>query len=269
MQLAGDEGAQPVLTVADHPAVLPAVVTSTRFQPLGMLRVPGLDAQDHPAARVALAAFLPGAGQDSALVDLTAADRTADGVRSGLVTATVWAAPGAPRDLVARLGAAGLTVTGTSTAAQREEVFAEQGPALAVRLLLLAGGTATVLAAAGAAISLALIGRRRRYELAALQAAGLRARSLTVSVLTEQVALLATGAVLGLAAGLAGGALAIRSVPQFDDVDPGLPLLSAPRPGAVAGVLAAAVVVVLAAALLSGLGLLRGRGVERLREAQT
>lgn len=266
--LTGDEGQQPALTVADHASLPAAVVTATAFRPQGQLQVPGLDAHDQPATQLALAGFLPGAGPDAALMDLTAADRAAGGTRSELVTAAVWASPKAPADLVARLAAGGVRVTGSSTAAARAAGLARQGPALAVRLLLLAGGTATVLAPAGAALSLALLGRRRRYELAALQAAGLGSGSLSVSVLAEQVALLTTGAVLGLAAGLAGGALAIRSVPQFDDVDAGLPLLTAPRPAVVALVLGAAVLVVLAVALLSGLVLLRGRGVERLREAQ-
>ena len=266
--LSGNDLDDPALVVADVPPVLPVVVTASALRSSTGLVAPGLDGQDHRAEGVARAVVVPGAGDDAALADLTLADRSADGRRSELVTPQVWAADDVPAGLVPRLAAAGVHVTATHRAAEREAVLATQGPALAVRLLVLAGATATVLAGAGAALSLALLGRRRRYELAALQAAGLPARSLAASVLLEQVAVLATGALLGLAAGLAGGRLAIRSVPQFDDAGGGLPLLTAPRPGAVVGVLAAAVLVVLVAAVLAGLALAGGRGVERLREAQ-
>ena len=83
-------------------------------------------------------------------------------------------------------------------------MLGRQGPGLASVLLIAEAGTAALLAAGGVILGIYMSSRRRRYELAALQATGLRRRTLLTALLLEQAIILGFGAIVGIAAGDSG-----------------------------------------------------------------
>jgi len=251
---------------ADSPYPLPAVGTGRIGPRRGTMTGPGLYGLDQRYRIVARAATLP-AIDDGLLVDLTDADRAApDG--SALDTPMryqVWAAPGAPPDLRDRLTAAGLHVTGTDTLAAHQARLARQGPALALRLYLIAAFVALLLAAAAVLVTAHLTARPLRYELAALRVAGLPARVLRRAGWREYALLLGTAVAAGAVAGGIGAALAVPRLPQVTDTG-GPPPLWLPGPWWPALAVAASVVLLGAAAAVAvGAAVRRGRP-ERLRE---
>ena len=79
---------------------------------------------------------------------------------------------------VGRLEGLGAQIEQDLTAAQRRAELGRQAPALALPLLVLGAAAAAVLAAGGVMLHLYLDGRRRRFELAVLDALGARHRDL-------------------------------------------------------------------------------------------
>ncbi|BCJ34576.1 hypothetical protein Athai_20790 [Actinocatenispora thailandica] len=253
----------------DAPYPLPAVSTGRIGRHRGRTAGPGLYGLDQPYRIVARAETVP-AIRNGLLVDLTYADRSApDG--SALETPMryqVWAAPGAPAGLRSRLSAAGLTITGTDTLAAHRARLARQGPALALRLYLVAAFVALLLAAAAILVTAHLTARPLRYELAALRVAGLSRRLLRRAGWREYALLLGTGVLVGAFAGGVGAALAVPRLPQVTQTG-GPPPLWLPGPWWPGGALVASVLLLgFAAAVAVGAAVTRGRP-ERLREGAT
>jgi hypothetical protein len=154
---------------ADTPYPLPVVATSTLRSGATLA---GLDGTQVPVTQVGKVTTLPRLGDTGALVDLEYADRLATD-EEGPGAAEVWLGPAAPADIVTRLAAHGLIVTGTRSVTQERADLNREAPALALWFHLLAAGFATVLAA-GAVWLVATVDRRRRAEdLAALRVQGL------------------------------------------------------------------------------------------------
>ena len=107
----------------------------------------------------------------------------------------VWMDSSAPPDALKRLTAAGFQIQKVSTHNARVTVLGRQAPALALLLLLACAIAGAVLAVGGTAISVSANGRRRSYEIAALQAVGTSRRSLLVASVSEQLLLLGTAVV--------------------------------------------------------------------------
>ena len=132
----------------------------------------------------------------------------------------VWLGPSAPADARARLTRAGVSVQSVTTARERVTVLARQGPALSLLLLLACAIAGAVLGAAGTAISISASSRRRSYELAAMQAIGVRRRTLARACMLEQLLLLGTGVILGVPTGWLAARLAMPVIPEFSDPTP-------------------------------------------------
>ncbi|HEY3504650.1 MAG TPA: hypothetical protein VGN37_17945 [Actinocatenispora sp.] len=197
---------------ADAPYPLPAVTTGRR----GTFRGPGLYGLDQAYREVATARTVPGI-TSGVLVDLTYADRVA-GFGESLDTPLryqVWAAPGAPASLRQKLTAAGLTVTGVDSVAARRARLSRQGPALALRLYLIAAVAALLLAAGTVLVTAYLTSRPTLYEVAALRAAGVPARLVRRAGWREYGLLLGAALVAGVLAGGVGAALAVPRLPQL------------------------------------------------------
>jgi hypothetical protein len=178
----------------------------------------------------------------------------------------VWLGPSAPADAVHRLTAAGLLVQSVHTQAQRQEVLGRQGPALALLLLVACAVAGTILAAGATALALAVTGRRRSFELAALRAVGVSRRSLLRACVGEQLILLGTGVVLGLPAGIVAARLTLRAVPEYSDSTP-VPVDLSPHPVVLAAFALVVVVLLLVTAIVAGRVLMRAAVPARLREA--
>jgi ABC-type antimicrobial peptide transport system permease subunit len=180
----------------------------------------------------------------------------------------VWLGPDAPPDAVSRLEAAGVAVDGVTTLANREAELGRDGPALALRLLLVCAIAGALLATGAVAISVAVTGRRRSYELAALRAADVPRRSLVASCVLEQVVLLGIGLVVGVPVGLVVARLALPLIPQSTEAT-ALPL-SLDLPVAVIAVFTTVTaLLLLATAVVAGLMLVRQAVPARLREVAT
>lgn len=254
-----------VLDSTDHPEPLPAVAVGA-VAPSGPgvgLPAQGPDGYQRTVLPVAVSSSVPGAPGTGIVVDRTYALRATGGVDLG--QQQVWLAAGAGC-LVPRLRAAGVSVSSSQTTAGLRHQLDRQGPGLATALLLFDSAVAAGLAAVGAVVSLVAAARRRRYEYAALVAAGARRGLLGRSLALEQAIVLGYGLVVGVAAGLAGIALALPRVPVLvtRPVAPALDL--APRGGPLAAAVGIAVLAVLLAAVISAAALMRTVRPAALRE---
>lgn len=180
----------------------------------------------------------------------------------------IWVAARAPADTVDRLRAAGVVITRVERADVRAVDLAQQGPAFATALSVAGGAVAVLLAAATAVLSLALLARRRIFELSAMRALGVGTRRLVGSVVIEQAALVVAAAVTGVLLGAAGAALALPALPAYVD-DPTYPAFVVDQPvGALLLVAALVVVLLLIAVTVTAAVLARAASPSRLREAE-
>jgi putative ABC transport system permease protein len=209
---------------------------------------------------------LPAVLDDGVLVDLAA-------IRSQLpafdseASWSIWLGPDAPPDALQRLRAAGLVLQAGTTESDRVTELGRQGPALALRLLVVCAIVGSVLAVGGTAIAIASTGRRRSFELASLRALGISRRTLLRSSVIEQLLLLGAAVLLGVPAGYLAARLAMPSIPEFADRTP---VALHFRP-ALQGVLlfAAAFLALLSlTAVLAGRALMHAAAPSRLREAE-
>ncbi|GID65160.1 hypothetical protein Acy02nite_30410 [Actinoplanes cyaneus] len=235
---------QPVIT----PWPLPAVATGT-FVPGA---VTGLD---YRPARVAVAGRLPAipqAGGPALMVDLEYADRIAtDGAPTP--SGQVWLSPRAPADMVDRLTAQGLTITGDLRSTQLAARLARQGPAVALGYAAVVGVLVALLAA-GVLVLTAAAGRERQVEdLSALRAQGLSRAAVRRAALWSYPMLALAAVPAGLVIGLAGWAATGWALPLSGLHPPPLPLPS--WPGWISLLVAGAALAI----LLGGTALLAGR----------
>ncbi|WP_240506173.1 FtsX-like permease family protein [Thermoactinospora rubra] len=243
----------------------PAKIPAIQLGPVGDREMPGLD-RLHAArtAAVARTTAAPGLSDTGVIVDLEQADRVSFGVAEE-ARFEVWTAAGKAAAVADALRAQGLTVVSIRHVADLEARFAGEGPGLALLLLLASAIAAAALALGRTVLALYTAARRRRHELAALEASGARRGALRAALLLEQVVTVCAGLLTGLAAGLLAARAALERIPQFAEppASPPLPFEVAPAAVALlAGV--TALVSLLATAVVSEV-LLRGVRVEELR----
>jgi predicted lysophospholipase L1 biosynthesis ABC-type transport system permease subunit len=179
----------------------------------------------------------------------------------------VWISTRAPPDALKRLNAAGFQIQKVRTQSARVTVLGRQAPALALLLLLACAIAGAVLAVGGTAISVSANGRRRSYEIAALQAVGTSRRSLLVASISEQLLLLGTAVVLGLPTGLLAARLAMPVIPEFSDHTP-ISLRYTPRWLPTLAFAGGFVLLLTLTAVVAAWGLMRIAVPSRLRETE-
>ena len=136
-------------------------------------------------------------------------------------TWSIWLGPDAPPDAIAPADARpAWSCRPATTEAARLTELGRQGPALALRLLVVCAIAGSILAVGGTAIAIASTGRRRSFELASLRALGIRRRTLLRGSIIEQLLLLGAALVLGVPAGYLAARLAMPSIPEFADHTP-------------------------------------------------
>jgi ABC-type antimicrobial peptide transport system permease subunit len=123
-----------------------------------------------------------------------------------------------------------------------------------------------VLAAGATALAVAVTGRRRAFELAALRAVGLSRGGLLRSCVGEQLILLGTGFLLGVPAGLIAARLVLPAIPESSNSSP-IPLDYTPQAVTIAAFVAGVAIVLVLTAVVAGRGLMRAAVPDRLREA--
>jgi hypothetical protein len=173
--------------------------------------------------------YLPRLGPDAVLVDLGLALRLSD--ESDLGDREVWLSkddPGDEKALRARLAKADVDVVGRETSGRLARVYAGDGAVLALRLLLVCGAAAVVVAV-GALLVAAYVGRRQRaYEVAALRVVGMRRRTVRAMLLRENVGAVVVALACGAVAALVATWVVLPALPQFDDPSDFVPVRYVP-----------------------------------------
>jgi hypothetical protein len=166
---------------------------------------------------------VPALGRHATLVDLEWADRLATDAGRALEP-QVWLGPDAPADIVDRLSAQGLQITGDTRADQVGRQLDRQGPALSLWFYALAGVLA-VLLGAGALVLAAAVDRARRVEdLSALRGQGLRRGPLGRATSWTYPVLVAIATVIGLVTALIAWLATGWALPLAGIEPPDLPL---------------------------------------------
>jgi putative ABC transport system permease protein len=257
----------PFVQYADSPVPLPLVTTPLSAgppSPDGPNVIDGIG-RHVPIQSAATATILPAVGDSGVLVDLTALRRSVQQLDDE-AHFSVWLGPQAPADAIEQLRKAGVPVDSVTTAAEREDQLGREGPALALRLLLVCALAGAVLAASAVAISVAVTGRRRSYELAALRAVHVKRSALVAACVLEQGLLLGIGLVVGVPTGLVVARLALPTLPQTSTPTT-LPLTVDVQTLAVGVFVLAATALLIATAVAAGFTLVRQAVPDRLREA--
>ncbi|HEX2901850.1 MAG TPA: FtsX-like permease family protein [Jatrophihabitans sp.] len=265
-----ESGGSAGIAHGDSPSPLPVVLSRNgaatgpdAVRPLNMTDEAGGKADYQVQATVDV---LPSVLDQGVLVDLAA-------IRAQLpafdTTAkwSIWLGPKAPPDAIQRLTKAGLTIQPGPSAHQRAAELSRQGPALALRLLVVCAIAGSVLAVGGTAIAIAATGRRRSFELASLRALGIRRRTLLSGSITEQLLLLGAALVLGVPSGYLAARLSMPAIPEFADTTP-VALRYTPQ---LLGVLLFTVtftIILSITSVIAGRALMAAAAPSRLREAE-
>jgi len=270
-----EAGGSAGLAHADSPRPLRAVASAHGVAP--SLSAPGvisagpqqmLDAGNAVADYVVTdtVRVLPVVQDAGMLVDLSAIRAQLPGFDTE-ASWSIWLGPAAPPDALARLRAAGLVLDPPRYEHTRQTELARQGPALALRLLVVCAIAGSILAVGGTAIAIAATGRRRTFELASLRVLGIRPRALLRASVFEQLLLLGAALLLGVPAGYLAARLVLPTIPQFADTTP-VRLHYSPALLGVGSFALAFCLLLAATALVAGQLLMRAAAPARLREAE-
>jgi putative ABC transport system permease protein len=261
----------PMVSLADHPAILPGAVTSNVQSLNGnaALREPvptqGLDGNSVSVSPTVTASALPRLGSYAVMVDLDLLGRAQVSPTSAFASDQVWLGPSAPKDVLARLQAAGLRVDSVQRASALFRQLERSGPALADDFLLLATVAALLVAAASTLGALGATTRQRATELTALEVAGVSRRVLARSLAVES-GILAGTALFGAGAGVLAALMAIPSLPEL--ATPSVIPLQYGLPGILIAAVSASVIgAVLAASIAMSVILIRRMSPSLLRTA--
>jgi putative ABC transport system permease protein len=221
--------AWPSVVSASIPVALPAVVGSAQAavevgSEIHSVEAVGLDRQAVFLDGVIRSVTLPQVDRGGVMVDFGAALAMMNHRSSPATQYQVWLSPDAPSNMAARLARQHVYVERAIQSATYRAALDQSGPAFADSLFLLSALAAIVLAIGATAVGRVLSVRRRAYELAALEAVGVSPRTLRRATAAEQGSVFGIGLLVGLAAGLVGGRLALSSTPMFVHTSIGPPL---------------------------------------------
>jgi predicted lysophospholipase L1 biosynthesis ABC-type transport system permease subunit len=192
-------------------------VAGTEGRKTAQVLAPDLAGLDKAYAIVGRAAHIPRVGTGAVLVDLAA---VAEGP-SRLAADTsyeVWlAAADDPRErrLREQLERHGLTVIARDTTSRHMGAFADEGATLALRLAVVGGIVALLIAAAVLVVAVALSGRNRARDLASLRLVGLSAGVVRAAAVREHLVVSSLGLLTGTVLGMGGAQAALPHVPLF------------------------------------------------------
>jgi predicted lysophospholipase L1 biosynthesis ABC-type transport system permease subunit len=179
----------------------------------------------------------------------------------------VWVARGAEERIKRALQDLGVTITRENRVEELVRRFNQQGPGLAMVLLLASAGLAALLAMARAAFGLYATRRRRTYELAALSVIGVPRRAPRGTLLIEQGITLGIGVLAGVVAGAVAASIALPRIPQFGIPPVTPPLTYTPDALVLGGIAVAAAIAVAVVTVFTSEAICRSMQVAQLREA--
>jgi putative ABC transport system permease protein len=203
----------PTITLFADSAPVPLPVVAGGDAPSAIALAPG--SESLAVTTVGHLAQAPRFGPSGILVDLEYLGMRAD---NDLNTsrAEVWLAPDAPADIVQKLIAGGLVVTGDRTFEATHHRYEQGGPALAMWFLVFAAFCGAGFAAAGLLVMAVLERGRDDRGLAVLRAQGLPESAVRAAALWSRFVLVVAGCVVGLVAAAVSWAFARGVVPILD-----------------------------------------------------
>ncbi|HTJ35537.1 MAG TPA: FtsX-like permease family protein [Dactylosporangium sp.] len=257
-ELTGYKGADVAVRIMPTDAPSPLPVVMARTAGIGD-HMTGLDGTQQSITIAGEVETVPKLAYRGGLVDIEYAERLAtDG--GDAEYPQIFLGPNAPSDILDRVRAAGLNVTGDRAVGPLREALEEQGPAVALRFHELAGGMAVLLAIGALWLVSSLDRLRRAGELRALRAQGVPRRDAGAS---GYLVLVGTAALIAPFAALASWLLVREYLPVFSDDPHGFSASTWPSPGPVAAAWAVAAVLLAGAAIVAGARL---RAATRLRK---
>ncbi len=182
-----------------------------------LVTAPDLRAGDAAFAVDSRIRQVPRSGGRGVLVDL-AALAGGPSAAPGLTTYDVWLAADEPvreARLRADLAGHGLQVLARDSAQAHGEALAGEGPALALRLALLAGVVAVLLAAAVLVVGVATSGASRARDLAGLRLVGVPATTVRRASVREHLVVAVLGVLAGAGLGLVAAQAVLPEIPLF------------------------------------------------------
>jgi len=260
----------------DRPAFVTAITAGRLAQPTtftgarseAQVLSPDLTGSEVVYELVGRVPQVPRSGTRGVLVDL-AAVLAGPSAAPGRTTYDIWLAEDDPEreaDLRRELADRGLHVIGRDTTGSHIDAFEAEGPVLALRLALLAGLAALVLAALVLVVGVATSGSGRARDLAGLRLVGVPADIVRRASVREHLVVAVLGVVAGCVLGVVAAHAALPNIPLSATPADRMPLVLGPAWPAVL------VTVVACLALLSLVSVAVGRRLaaaatpERLRE---
>ncbi len=257
----------PALGSGDLPRAFRSDPTANRDD---LVVAPDTSGSDHLYAAQGRVSRVPGTTGRTVVVDLaTTADRT---VPTGpQTTYAVWV-DGDDSALVRRvrngLADDGIAVLGADGTAAHRRALAAEGPTLALRLALLAGVIAVVLAAAVLVVGVATSGAARARDLAALRIVGVPAAIIRKAAVREHLVVAVLGVLAGSALGLVAAQAALPHVPLFATAESTVPLDVRPAWTALLLTVAGCLALLAAVSVVVGRALAASATSDRLRESR-
>jgi hypothetical protein len=222
----------------DVPALTPALMAgnlSLMFHggpddPASPRVAPDLSGSEHFYKIVGRISQVPRSGPRGVVSDL----RSLIGASApgGLTTTyDVWLAaddPAREARLRSRLADHGLQVIARDSTGEHVAALASEGPSLALRLAVLAGFVAVVLAAAVLVVGVATSGANRARDLAGLRLVGVPAATVRRASVREHLVVAVLGVLAGTTLGLVAAQAALPDIPLFAHPDRLVPLVLDP-----------------------------------------
>lgn len=257
----------PALRSGDLPPAFRSDPTANRDD---LVVAPDTSGSDHLYAAQGRVSRVPGTTGRTVVVDLaTTADRT---VPTGpQTTYAVWldtADPALVRRVRNGLADDGIAVLGADGTAAHRRALAAEGPTLALRLALLAGVIAVVLAAAVLVVGVATSGPARARDLAALRIVGVPVATIRKAAVREHLVVAVLGVLAGSALGLVAAQAALPHVPLFATAESTIPLDVRPSWAALLLTVAGCLALLATVSVVVGRALAASATVDRLRESR-
>jgi predicted lysophospholipase L1 biosynthesis ABC-type transport system permease subunit len=191
-----------------------------------IVAAPDLDGSERGYAVAGRLQQVPRTGGRGVLTNL-AALVTGPSVAPAQTTYAVWLAdddPALEARIRAQLADRGLEVVSRDTTGDHVAALAAEGPSLALRLAVLAGVVAVVLAAAVLVVGVATSGASRARDLAGLRLVGVPAGTVRRASVREHLVVAVLGVLAGTALGLVAAQAALPDIPLFARPDRLMPL---------------------------------------------
>jgi hypothetical protein len=260
----GDHPVTPVALVAGDVPDLPP----TPSRPGRFVTAQDLGTGDTAYAVTGRLPQVPRSGPRGVLVDL-AALVTGPAAAPAQTSYAVWLAdddPARERRLTDRLADRGIDVVARDTVDAHVAALRREGPSLALRLALLAGLVAVLLAAAVLVVGVATSGATRARDLAGLRIVGVPAAGVRRASIAEHLVVAVLGVLAGAALGLVAAQAALPEIPLFATRVRTLPLVLDPAWLPVLVTTAGCLALLCAVSVVVGRALARSAVPARLRE---